>query len=69
MIDSTGASGTAQGGSATVVLVVDVVVVDVGGVDGMHAAATRVDAPSSAVAATTFDRRRERPNSLVRGDM
>jgi hypothetical protein len=52
-----------------VVLVVDVVVVDVGGVGGMHAAATRVDAPSSAVAATTFDRRRAAPNSLVRGDM
>jgi hypothetical protein len=69
MIDSTGASGTGHGAGATVVLVVDVVVVDVGGVGGMHAAATRVDAPSSAVAATTFDRRRAAPNSLVRGDM
>jgi hypothetical protein len=69
MIDSTGASGTGQDASATVVLVVDVVVVDVGGVGGMHAAVTKVDAPSSAVAATTLDRRRVAPNSLVRGDM
>jgi hypothetical protein len=45
--------------------VVVVVVVDPGGVMGVHA--TLASAVNNRVAATTFDRRRERLNSLVRG--
>jgi hypothetical protein len=74
MMPSTGASGTGHDGSRTVVVVlVDVVLVVVvvgpGGVGGMHAVAASATAMSSVDAATTFDRRRERLNSLVRGSI
>jgi hypothetical protein len=74
MMPSTGASGTGHGGSTTVVVVLVVVVLVVvvvgpGGVGGMHAVAARATAMSSVDAATTFDRRRERLNSLVRGSI
>jgi hypothetical protein len=52
-----------------VVVVLVVVVVGPGGVGGMHAVAASAAAVSSVDAATTFDRRRERLNSLVRGSI
>jgi hypothetical protein len=68
-MSSTGASGTPHGGNGTVLVVLVVVVVGTVGAGGTHAAATSVVAPSSVVAATTFDRRRARLNSLVRGSI